>query len=255
MDFAGRFGEAFSSGEFFGLGLSDQDFFAQTAALLSAAEHPFMVFLISLSNHHPYSLAWHIEILRSTTGLSGLGWATICSPYTLSMRCSVSSSSDCATKGILDQWVLVVYGDHEAFWEEVPDLGPLLQIAGGDLARMWKARKTLALMIRLPGAAHAGVERSPAGQLDIAPTVLSLLGIDRSDQVMLGRDLTGDADALVVLRDGSFVTGDRISIEAGRARGCYALSTLMSSDCPPAPTGLHCTSAPFASPTTSLAAI
>ena len=48
---------------------------------------------------------------------------------------------------------------------------------------------------------------------------------------MMGRDLTGNDDPLVVLRDGSFVTDKVISIEQGEAGGCYTLPAGIAVDC------------------------
>ena len=42
------------------------------------------------------------------------------------------------------------------------------------------------------------------GHLDVAPTILSLLGIEDNGSVMLGQDLTAERPSLVVFRDGSF---------------------------------------------------
>jgi lipoteichoic acid synthase len=83
------------------------------------------------------------------------------------------------------------------------------------------------LLIRLPRGAHAGVRTVAGGHLDIAPTVLSLLGIQDESRVMLGRDLTAANGALVVFRDGSFTDGmtwyaHRVGLVAGT---CYAVDT------------------------------
>jgi hypothetical protein len=48
---------------------------------------------------------------------------------------------------------------------------------------------------------------------------------------MMGRDLTGNDDPLVVLRDGSFVTDQVVSIEQGEASGCYTLPAGIAVDC------------------------
>jgi len=66
-------------------------------------------------------------------------------------------------------------------------------------------RKRLPLMIRLPqGSVSINIDE-PAGQIDVAPTLLSLLGITENKKVMLGNDLTKREASTVVFRDGSFI--------------------------------------------------
>jgi phosphoglycerol transferase MdoB-like AlkP superfamily enzyme len=79
-------------------------------------------------------------------------------------------------------------------------------------ARYWQAENRLAFMIHLPGDAAAGPRTMSAGQLDIAPTVLNLLGVENPRMVTLGRDLTQGKDKLVVMRTGSFVLADTVCV-------------------------------------------
>src|SRR5207253_187775 len=46
----------YQTGERFGQGLADGDFFNQTIPLLLGQREPFIAFLITVSNHHPYDL-------------------------------------------------------------------------------------------------------------------------------------------------------------------------------------------------------
>jgi lipoteichoic acid synthase len=73
------------------------------------------------------------------------------------------------------------------------------------------------------------------GHLDIAPTLLSLLGIiDNSNDnsnVMLGSDLTKGQDSLVVFRDGSFIDGKYYFVNRISARTCYEVKNGRLIDC------------------------
>lgn len=224
------FADAFRPGELLGLGLADREFFAQIDPVLRSQPRPFMALLITLSNHHPYRLpAGHRVLPLGELAGSLLGdylesvhyFDTVFGGLVDTLR----------RDGVLDRSLIVLYGDHQAFWEDIPELRTLLRMAHDDVLSMWQARKRVALMIRLPDGAHASAQAHAAGQLDIAPTVLGLLGIDRRGEAMMGRDLTGNDDPLDVLRDGSFVTDKVISIEQGEAGGCYTLPTGIAVDC------------------------
>jgi phosphoglycerol transferase MdoB-like AlkP superfamily enzyme len=89
------------------------------------------------------------------------------------------------------------------------------------------------MLIRLPHGEKAGVRTVTGGHLDIAPTLLSLLGIRHESGLMLGRDLTQAQSSLVVFRDGSFTDGTtwyahRVGLTAGT---CYAVKTGQRVDC------------------------
>ena len=51
-----------------------------------------------------------------------------------------------------------------------------------------------------------------AGHLDLAPTLLSLLGISEPP-LMLGSDMTAEGEGVVAFRDGSFATDTAYSVE------------------------------------------
>lgn len=90
-----------------------------------------------------------------------------------------------------------------------------------------KVRKNVPLLIRLPQAEAAGVRTASGGHLDIAPTVLSLLGVRHRGSVMLGHDLTHGRHSLVAFRDGSLTDGTIWYVHRGSgAEGvCYEVAT------------------------------
>jgi len=137
--------------------------------------------------------------------------------------------------GLLETSVVVIYGDHHGFLGDPPELGGLLGISARDEYRTLQVRKRVPMMIRLPHAAKARVEAVAGGHLDIAPTILSLLGITHESGLMLGRDLTRGGTSLVVFRDGSFTDGTTwYARHVGRASGtCYAVKTGQRVDCRP----------------------
>jgi phosphoglycerol transferase MdoB-like AlkP superfamily enzyme len=218
--------------ELIGSWLADHEFFAQTTPMLTAQRAPFMAFLLTASNHHPYRLpAAHRELAL------GAREGTLLGDYLQSVRYFDRAFGAFIDRlratGLLETSVIVVYGDHHGFLGDPPDIGELLGFPAGDEYQTLQARKRLPLLIRLPKGAHAGIRTASGGHLDIAPTVLSLLGIRDESRVMLGRDLTSGHGSLVVFRDGSFTDGrtwyaHRVGLAAGT---CYAVNTRQRIDC------------------------
>ena len=119
-----------------------------------------------------------------------------------------------ARDGLLDDSVVMVFGDHDAGFARDATLARTIGIAPTDIA--WTLNDRVPLFIRVPPRDHAsgaaepaagpgaegmdaaerppsGVLTIPAGQTDVAPTLLSLLGIDASPLPFLGRNLLGAA--------------------------------------------------------------
>ncbi|HSE04272.1 MAG TPA: LTA synthase family protein [Methylomirabilota bacterium] len=218
--------------ELIGPWLADHEFFGQTMPILEAQPAPFMAFLLTASNHHPYRLPReHREL--SLGELEG----TLLGDYLQSVRYFDRAFGVFVDRlgaaGLLDRSVIVIYGDHHGFLGDPPELGRLLGIPARDEYRTLQVRKKVPMMIRLPHAEKAGVKTVTGGHLDIAPTVLALLGIRRESGLMLGRDLTPGQNSLVVFRDGSFTDGTtwyahRVGATAGT---CYAVKTGQRVDC------------------------
>jgi hypothetical protein len=102
--------------------------------------------------------------------------------------------------------MLMVFGDHDAGFAHDDTLARTIGIAPTDIARTLNDR--IPLFIRVPARAGSSAGRSvegadaverpltgvvtlPAGQTDVAPTLLSRLGIDASPLPFLGRNLLG----------------------------------------------------------------
>ena len=125
--------------------------------------------------------------------------------------------------GILDRSVLVVYGDHQGFLGGQSELPTLLGFSEWNEYHHFRVVKRTPVMIRLPGGVAAGEYTGTSSHLDVAPTVLSLLGIDDRSTVMLGRDLTRPGEALAVFRDASFADGSHYFVNRFGRVGRVAL--------------------------------
>jgi phosphoglycerol transferase MdoB-like AlkP superfamily enzyme len=227
----------FAPGEGIGLGLSDRDFFRQAIGYLAEMKkggRPFFAFLVTLTSHYPFNFA---PIKEQVSGLSfgELGDLSeldegLLGDYLRSIRYADeqigSFISGLAAEGLLDESLLVIYGDHPAIPRGLAwDLGQLL---GRDLSSpaSWRMIQSIPILIRLPHGAMTGEHDTPAGQMDIAPTVAALMGF--RFKTAFGDDLLApelDPDRkFVVFRNGSFVKG-RVWAQPGNRRA-FDLSTL-----------------------------
>jgi phosphoglycerol transferase MdoB-like AlkP superfamily enzyme len=218
------FREDFVQRDVIGLGISDAEFFRQVVPRLRSEREPFMTFLITLTTHHD----WVIPEKYRTLRLGKLEGSRI-GRYVQSFHHfdeGFGAFIDSLDRtGLLDKSVVVIYGDHRGQYGKKGDDGgreELAKLLAGYMSypppdsaseyRYWEAQNQIPLIIHLPGDANAGVQAVTAGHLDVAPTVLNLLGIENHDMVTLGRDLTQGKDELVVFRSGSFVLADTLCV-------------------------------------------
>jgi lipoteichoic acid synthase len=226
--------ENFQPGETINGALSDREFLRQVMPHIEGLPRPFMALAMTMSTHHPYPLPDRYQEL--TLGdLEG----TVVGDYLHTVHYFDTVLGELLARleasGLLDESVLVVYGDHKAPLGAPSGLSTLLERHAGHPARTpgvdpryWQAEKRVPLIVHLPHDAAAGVRDVSGGHLDIAPTVLSLLGIEDHTMVTLGRDLTQGEHSFVVLRDGGFVVADTLCLvpDATRAsRQCHDLRT------------------------------
>jgi phosphoglycerol transferase MdoB-like AlkP superfamily enzyme len=215
--------------------LSDREFFSQSVPILKEQKQPFMAFMLSSSNHHPFPLPQKYRELR-LGGLDG----TLLGDYLQSVHYFDRAFGEFIDRlrdaGLLDKTVILVYGDHQGFLGDPPELARLMNYSPDDEFRVLQSRKNVPLLIRLPQGAKAGVRTTAAGHLDVAPTLLGLLGVIDDKKVMLGSDLTQPRDSLVVFRDGSFTDGNHYFMKRfGPASGgsCFDMRSGMASSCEP----------------------
>jgi phosphoglycerol transferase MdoB-like AlkP superfamily enzyme len=225
--------ESFQIEEMLGPWLADQHFFDQLLPRMAGLPRPFFLHAFSSTNHHPYDLPPHLRSL-DVGAIDG----TLSAKYLHTAHyfdAAIGHFVDgLRANGLLDEIVLVIYGDHQGFLGDPPELAGLLGLPAWDEPHRFSTRKRVPFLIRLPGGRHAATHSQPAGHLDVAPTLLSLLGHAAVPTAMLGRDLTTGGSGLVVFRDGSFVDDRHLFIHrvgASEQAGCYERSSLRQISC------------------------
>lgn len=205
----------FSKGEGIGLGLSDRSFFEQSLGYLTELRdggRPFYAFLVTLTSHYPFNFG----ALREQVTDLPLGDLedTLLGNYLRSIRYTDRQIGlfieGLARENLLDESVVVLYGDHPAIPRgDHQALGALLERDLSSSAA-WRTIQSVPLLIRLPRGAMAQTVDTPTGQMDVAPTVASLMGF--SVPGAFGRNLMNPAenalDDLVIFRNGTYVRGD-----------------------------------------------
>ncbi|MBZ5587702.1 MAG: LTA synthase family protein [Acidobacteriia bacterium] len=209
------FKDELGGGETIGWGLADGVFFDRMVGLLKQERAPYFAFLITLGLHHPFDLfpdrhkVLDIGALKDTP----LGnYIHAMHYFDASLGAFVA---ELERTDVLSNTVVALYGDHESgLYVDAP----LLKLVG---ETRWEPSvlvrlRRVPVFVLLPGAKLSGEVSVLGGQLDLAPTLLSLLGV-APPGCFVGHVLDGRARAPVVLNDGSVVAGDRLYVAEGPA--------------------------------------
>ena len=171
-----------------GWSLGDRSFLRQSLNRFDGLGRPFFAFLVTLSGHHPYDLPASATLFDAG-GLEG----TLFGNYLAAVHYVDAAIGEFVDRlkaeRLWERSIVVIYGDHDLsitdreLWERF--LGRPLEEHERHLLL-----RSVPLIVRLPDGAFAGEVRSvPAGQIDIAPTILHLLGIGTGGRIMAGLPL------------------------------------------------------------------
>ena len=185
------FVEDFEAGETVGWGLSDRDFLGQVVHRLAAADRPFAAYLLTLSLHHPFDgFPAHLKEL-DVGDWGGTDFGNFLHTmhfFDASLAAFVTALEQ---EGLADSTVIAIWGDHDAGFSWRQQIASAMGASHDAVG--WYLSQEVPLLIRVPGVDWLRGERTvPAGHLDVAPTLLALLGVDPAPYAFVGRNLLGD---------------------------------------------------------------
>lgn len=213
-------GESYDQTDKVIMGLSDKSFFKQSSNFLREFDkknQKFFALLVSMSTHTPFNLPENLRsIEREKDDDTEFVYNYVnCAHYTdKSLKEFVENLKK---SGILDKSMLVIYGDHHAY--------TLNNQKNKESMERWLGRNVdfddmmnIPLIIYLPGY-EKNIKRNNIGsQVDLYPTILNLMGWDRSKIPCFGIDLLGSGKDVyensvypqTYLLKGSFITKDKL---------------------------------------------
>ncbi len=232
------FAPDFESGRRIGWGLGDRDFLGQMGDRLVELPRPFCAWMLTLSLHHPFEgFPDDLEELDVGAWEGGpVGEYLHTMHYLDQALADLEGRLEAA--GILDQSVIVIWGDHDAGFKWTQEIAQLMGVSHKQIG--WFQSQRVPLIIKTPGRLGlTGMIDRPAGQVDVAPTVAGLLGIDSSRFAWMGRNLlAGPGDQPVVgeygcwtSQDHVFLQGQAGTLEEGRCLDRASLRWVAAGDC------------------------
>lgn len=220
QDFVSK--ENYEIDEEVGLGLSDESFYKQSVQKIKKIkeekQQPIMATLISLSNHYPFD---NLEVYGEfdTGYLEGTSISNYLKSFNYADRSLEKFVSEMDKEGLLENAVIVIYGDHHAkistedyeqiynYNEETglvldKDDPNFIKVNGAYLRQV---RKTPLIIWSKDGSLAKTVEE-PIGMVDVLPTLSNMLGVYNPYQ--MGHDIFNLEENTVAFPDGSYIDKD-----------------------------------------------
>ncbi|WP_188453659.1 LTA synthase family protein [Virgibacillus oceani] len=194
-----------------GWGLKDKPFFEQSIKYLQTIEQPFYTKFITLTNHFPFELSEEdrsIEPYDSNSNTLNNYFPTV--RY---MDESIEQFfNQLKESGIYEDSIIVIMGDHYGISENhnkaMSSYLGKEEITPYDHIQLQR----VPFFVHIPGSGKGKVMSEVAGQIDIKPTLLHLLGVDTTDDIYFGNDLfSDDRKGYVALRNGDYISDKYIS--------------------------------------------
>ncbi|WP_082063315.1 LTA synthase family protein [Paenibacillus sp. IHBB 10380] len=217
----------FTMDESLGWSLGDKSFFKQSLDDMQEIKQPFYSFLITLSSHHPYVIPkgkQELDVGEFTGNIFG--------DYLQSIHYVDSALGQFVEQmkdqGLWDNTILYVYGDHDNSIKEKEYYEQFLGRGLNDLD-MRQIMNQVPLLVHLPDGSEAGTYPDVAGQLDMMPSILHLLGIDTTSYHIMGNNLFNGQERSVTLRTGDHTDSNVYYIPSADGvfdnGSCYDLRT------------------------------
>ena len=227
---------SFDIDETIGLGLSDKSFFRQVVPKIKEInekeKRPFYGTLITLTNHTPWSdlklmdefpTTWTVDVDGKSVVRDYINNTTF-GDYFRSVHYSDQSIeqfvNDMDKVGLLDDTVIVIYGDHDAriskkYYNIFYNYDPYNDVVKEDGDNgyidyndyMYKLDRKVPFIIWTKNKKFKKKISNAAGMIDVSPTLANMFGVGVNNY-QLGHDLFCVKDNVVVFTDGSFVNNN-----------------------------------------------
>ena len=185
-----------------GLGLSDRSYLNQYAKVVEGLKQPFLAYTVTLTSHSPFELPEKYKELKLDKSLddSKLGGYFQEIRYTDKYVGEFLDTLD--KKGILDNSVVVIYGDHEGPHKFYSD-----EVEKMNVPKWMKENGRRVPLIIYSKGMQGETLSVNGGECDTKPTLAYLLGINKDwyENDTLGRNLLNTNQDYAVLSNRTYV--------------------------------------------------
>ena len=171
---------------------------------------PFHAYYMTVSGHLEYNFIGNDMAILNKDAVAGLPYSDECKAY---IACNIELDKALEfllmrlrSAGIADKTLIVLSSDHYPYGlqKESENFDGISEFLGRPVEKNFELYKNN-LIIYVDGMAPVIVDE-PCSSLDIIPTVSNLMGLEYDSRLLMGRDILGDAEPLVIFNNRDFIT-------------------------------------------------
>ena len=181
--------------------------------ILEDLPRPFFAFLITLGLHHPFEAFPQRHKVLDVGELRDAPLGNYLHAMHYVDRALATFVAELEKRGMLSDTVVAFYGDHEAGFGLDRRMLALAGDTTSDQSALFRLRR-VPFLVLAPGVSADADVAVVGGQVDIAPTLLHLLGVARPVS-FLGGPLAPGRAVPAVLPGGSAASLDRLFVARG----------------------------------------
>lgn len=198
----------FEEAEVIGWAINDEALLDQSLEEMAGFEEPFHSQIVTLTSHHPFEMPEHLQQLNMEgyNGYHDRHFKNYLQSIHYVDQAIGKFVDGLEQKGMLDDTVLVIYGDHSTGMTS--NTKKFVEFTDAeDPLTYFETNKNVPLILHIPGAEPKTFSQV-ASQLDLAPSLLDVLGSDPAQHHFIGRNMWDAEGGRATFRDGSFITGE-----------------------------------------------
>ena len=204
---------SFNVDEQIGLGISDKRYFEQVVPMLKEQKQPFYSETVTLSSHGPFDIPEKYRELGldDELGKNELGGYFESVHYTDKQ---IGNFLDLLDKeGLLENSVIAIMGDHTGVHKYYDN--SINQLSNKEAWYLNTGNPVVPLVIYNPSFKEGKTFDLYGGQIDVMPTLLYLLGVDKEkyENTALGRNLLNTEKSFAVITNGTLKGGENLTAE------------------------------------------
>ena len=192
--------DSFDKSDTFYMGLTDESFFKQTSVLLQKAKKPFYAYTVTSTSHEPFKMPNKFKKLSLSEEFDKTYMGGYFQSLNYTDRQIGAFIADLDKKGLLDNTVIAIYGDHNGvhkyFSDEIAKIKPQ--------ENWWDNDHRIPLIVYSKGLKGEEIKTN-GGQIDILPTLAYAFGLDENkyEDTAMGRNLLNTNRSYALLNDGT----------------------------------------------------
>lgn len=194
----------------YGMGITDKSFFSIVLNSLEKEKSPFFYYTVTVSSHVPFDIRDDMKSLNLTESFDKTSMGKYFQAIHYADEQIGNFINGLDKKGLLDNTMVVIYGDHEGVHKYYNDEITSLS----EFQPWWNNDSKIPLIIYNKNI--KGKEITTAGgEVDILPTTAYLIGLDKNkyENTTMGRNLLNTEKSYAILNDYRIIGKENLSSE------------------------------------------